>query len=154
MTEDTTQLVQVALLDAARKALNFIENTEGELGEPLQCGNALRAALALEASQARDDGVREADDGPCSCGLHCCCCGPGEPCCDCGATLIDINRKKAECCWRDFLDANPDDLTSPDDLPDHALVTFEQFYEMARECLPRIAALISPTPAIIDEKKP
>lgn len=34
------------LLSAAQKALNFIENTEGEMGERLSCGDALRAAIA------------------------------------------------------------------------------------------------------------
>lgn len=33
--------------------------------------------------------------------------------------------------WTDFLDANPDDLTSPEDLPDHALMTGEQFEKFA-----------------------
>ncbi len=31
------------------------------------------------------------------------------------------------------LDANPDDLTSPDDLPDHALMTGQQFEDWAME---------------------
>lgn len=34
------------LLAAARSALNFIENTEGELGIKLDSGDALRAAIA------------------------------------------------------------------------------------------------------------
>ncbi|WP_312145398.1 hypothetical protein [Brevundimonas sp.] len=33
--------------------------------------------------------------------------------------------------WTKFLDANPDDVTSPADLPNHALVTFDQMVEMA-----------------------
>lgn len=33
--------------------------------------------------------------------------------------------------WTNFCDANPDDLTSPEDLPDHALMTCEQFVEYA-----------------------
>jgi len=33
------------LLKAAQKALNFIENTEGEMGESLDSGDALRAAI-------------------------------------------------------------------------------------------------------------
>lgn len=70
---------------------------------------------------------------------HCCCCGPGEACCDCGMTMLDLNRDLAIERWTDFLDENPDDLTSPEDWPDHALVTFEQFYEMARSLMPRIA---------------
>lgn len=35
-----------ALKTAAKKALNYIENTEGELGMTLSCGDALRSALA------------------------------------------------------------------------------------------------------------
>jgi len=34
------------MLDALRKALNFIENTEGELGITLESGDAVRAAIA------------------------------------------------------------------------------------------------------------
>jgi hypothetical protein len=37
----------IALREAGRKALNFIENTEGELGIKLDSGDALRAALKL-----------------------------------------------------------------------------------------------------------
>ena len=33
--------------------------------------------------------------------------------------------------WMNFLDANPDDLTSPADLPDHALMTCDQFVAYA-----------------------
>lgn len=36
------------LREAAQKALNYIENTEGELGITLDCGDTLRAALAGE----------------------------------------------------------------------------------------------------------
>ena len=45
---DTAQLLGSAaeLVAAARKALNFIENTESEMGEPLNSGDALRAAIA------------------------------------------------------------------------------------------------------------
>ena len=39
------------LLDAAQKALNFITNTEGELGMALDSGEALRAAIAKAAGQ-------------------------------------------------------------------------------------------------------
>ena len=35
--------------------------------------------------------------------------------------------------WRDFCENNPDDLTSPEDLPDHALMTCDQFVDYA-EC--------------------
>lgn len=34
------------LLEAAERALNFIANTEGEMGEPLESGDLLRAAIA------------------------------------------------------------------------------------------------------------
>ena len=34
------------VVEAAKRALNFIQNTESELGEPLDSGDALRAALA------------------------------------------------------------------------------------------------------------
>lgn len=44
-------------------------------------------------------------------------------------------RKALEAAWTDFLDANPDDLTSPEDLPDHALMTFEQFARYALAAL-------------------
>lgn len=40
--------------------------------------------------------------------------------------------------WVNFLDANPDDITSPEEYPDHALVTFDQMLAMtnnAREAL-------------------
>jgi hypothetical protein len=40
-----------ALKTAAQKALNYIENTEGELGMTLSCGDALRAALADTENQ-------------------------------------------------------------------------------------------------------
>lgn len=41
--------------------------------------------------------------------------------------------------WTDFLDANPDDLTSPENLPDHALMTGTQFEEWALEAFVRAA---------------
>ena len=34
------------MLEALRRALNFIENTESEMGEPLECGDIARAAIA------------------------------------------------------------------------------------------------------------
>ena len=34
------------MLEALEKCLNFISNTEGEIGEDLICGNAARAAIA------------------------------------------------------------------------------------------------------------
>lgn len=44
---DDARLIAAApeLLDAARKALNFIENTESELGIQSITGNALRTAI-------------------------------------------------------------------------------------------------------------
>lgn len=51
-----------------------------------------------------------------------------------------VDREALTNIWRDFLEANPDDLTSPEDLPDHALVTFDQFADM-------VAAFTAPTPA-------
>src|SRR5690606_9329880 len=45
--------------------------------------------------------------------------------------------------WTDFLDANPDGLTSPEDLPDHALMTGDQFVAFARAAL-----YASPAPAV------
>lgn len=45
--------------------------------------------------------------------------------------------------WTDFLDANPDDLTSPEDLPDHALMTGDQFVQCATAAFE--AARPSPT---------
>jgi hypothetical protein len=40
------------LLDAARRALNFIQNTEGEFGDSLPSGDALRAAIARATGEA------------------------------------------------------------------------------------------------------
>ncbi len=37
--------------------------------------------------------------------------------------------------WTDFLDANPDDLTSPEEWPDHALVTFDQMVGIVEQAL-------------------
>lgn len=38
--------------------------------------------------------------------------------------------------WTGFLDANPDDLTSPEEWPDHALITFDQAWQFLIEpCL-------------------
>lgn len=60
-------------------------------------------------------------------------------------TRIDEKALAAvlETAWTDFLDANPDDLTSPEDLPNHALMTCQQFVGCA------IAALsaLEPAPA-------
>lgn len=42
-----------ALVEAAKSGLRFIENTEGELGIVLGCGDALRAALAALRGEGR-----------------------------------------------------------------------------------------------------
>lgn len=49
----------------------------------------------------------------------------------------DIFKAELPCVWTDFLDANPDDLTSPEYLPDHALMTGEQFEYWAMEAFER-----------------
>ena len=54
--------------------------------------------------------------------------------------LDEIERglmKYLEAAWTDFCDANPDDLTSPDELPNHALMTCEQFVQYALIALAR-----------------
>ena len=48
LTREAAAARIAALEAAARKALNYIENTEGELGITLTSGDALRAALAPE----------------------------------------------------------------------------------------------------------
>ena len=40
------------LYAALERALNFIANTEGEMGEPLSCGDIARAALAKARGEA------------------------------------------------------------------------------------------------------
>ena len=40
-----------------------------------------------------------------------------------------------EASWTSFCDANPDDLTSPEDFPNHALMTCEQFVQFALAAL-------------------
>jgi hypothetical protein len=47
--------------------------------------------------------------------------------------------------WSDFCDNNPDDLTSPEDLPDHALMTCDQFVQYATHALARFS-----TPAQVE----
>lgn len=42
-----------ALVEAAKSGLRFIENTEGELGIVLGCGDALRAALDAMRAEGR-----------------------------------------------------------------------------------------------------
>ena len=52
--EPDARLIAAApdLLDAARRALNFIENTEDEFGDNLPSGDALRAAIARATGEA------------------------------------------------------------------------------------------------------
>lgn len=45
--------------------------------------------------------------------------------------------------WTDFLDANPDDLTSPEDMPDHAYMTGQQFEDWALEAFDRAALALA-----------
>jgi hypothetical protein len=74
------------------------------------------------------------------CPPHCCCCGPGEPCCDCGQIMPAIDegeRAVLRDVWTDFLNANPDDLTSPEDTPDHALVSLANFVDLFEEARAR-----------------
>jgi hypothetical protein len=40
------------LRSAAEQALNFIENTEGEIGDTLSCGDALRSALSIRGGKS------------------------------------------------------------------------------------------------------
>ena len=49
-----THLIAAApdMAEALEKALNFITNTESEMGETLPCGDAARAALAKARGQA------------------------------------------------------------------------------------------------------
>lgn len=44
-------------------------------------------------------------------------------------------RKALEKAWTDFLDANPDDLNSPEEYPDHALVTCDQMIGIVESAL-------------------
>ena len=37
--------------------------------------------------------------------------------------------------WTDFLTANPDDINSPEEYPDHALITYDQMLGMVRAAL-------------------
>jgi len=46
-------------------------------------------------------------------------------------------KRGLEAAWTDFLEANPDGLTSPEDLPDHALVTCEQLVGIVEDALTR-----------------
>ncbi|MHC2867931.1 hypothetical protein ACVIYH_009064 [Bradyrhizobium diazoefficiens] len=48
-------------IEAMRKALNYIENTEGELGIKLSCGDALREALAAQPPAAPVETGRNRD---------------------------------------------------------------------------------------------
>jgi hypothetical protein len=51
------------LLAAAKRALNYIENTEGELGITLDSGNALRAAIAKAEGRAISSENQSKDGG-------------------------------------------------------------------------------------------
>lgn len=42
-----------------------------------------------------------------------------------------VTEARLQEAWTDFLNANPDDLTSPEELPDHALMTGQQFVDYA-----------------------
>lgn len=44
--------------------------------------------------------------------------------------------------WTNFCDANPDDLTLPEDTPDHALMTCEQFVAYALAAQPQEAGMV------------
>lgn len=47
-------------------------------------------------------------------------------------------REFAEREWTGFLDANPDDITSPEEWPDHALITFDQVWDyLIAPCIER-----------------
>jgi hypothetical protein len=51
------------------------------------------------------------------------------PAADADAGLLPMpqtERDALQAAWTDFLDANPDDITSPEKWPDHALITFDQ----------------------------
>lgn len=52
---------------------------------------------------------------------------------------IEQAREALTKAWTDFLDANPDDLTSPDDLPNHALMTGDQFVQYASAAFARLS---------------
>lgn len=52
--------------------------------------------------------------------------------------MADLDPKALEAAWTDFLDANPDGLTSPEDLPNHALMTCDQFVRYALSALPPV----------------
>lgn len=56
------------------------------------------------------------------------------------AASVPVTVKGLERAWTDFLDANPDDLSSPEGLPDHALMTGDQFVKYALSALPSLPA--------------
>lgn len=61
----TDHLTENARLRAAlEKALNYIENTESELGITLDCGDTARAALATPATDAVQEAARVLLDDP------------------------------------------------------------------------------------------
>jgi hypothetical protein len=46
---------------------------------------------------------------------------------------VQAEETRALKLWENFLDTNPDGITGPEEYPDHALVTFDQFYQMIRD---------------------
>jgi hypothetical protein len=58
-------------------------------------------------------------------------------------TPTDIVERAFAQAWTDFLDCNPDDLNSPEELPDHALMTGAQFEQWGRQALEDVARELS-----------
>lgn len=56
-------------------------------------------------------------------------------------------RDQLAASWTGFLDANPDDLTSPEELPDHALVTCDQMIGVVEDAFLALAAAPAVQPA-------
>lgn len=54
--------------------------------------------------------------------------------------------------WTDFLDANPDDLTSPEDMPDHAYMTGQQFEDWALEAFTRALPAESASAGVVEDE--
>jgi len=52
----------------------------------------------------------------------------------------EVLRSHLAAAWTDFLDANPDDLDSPEYLPNHALVTCEQMFGIVEDALAALSA--------------
>jgi hypothetical protein len=64
------------LVDAAKKALNYIENTESELGIKLDSGDALRAALAPSSDLPQCAARKQSLPDPADCNWPLCGCDP------------------------------------------------------------------------------